>query len=146
MNRMQQLHDAGVSIWLDVIRRSLLTSGKFERMVPEDALTGVTSNPTIFEKAISGSTDYDEPIRSLLADDVTDPKDLFFALRLEDIRMAADVLRVPYAATGGAHGFASCELTPDLPHDADGPLSQGHDLWARLERQLLTITAPATNE
>src|SRR5216117_2829099 len=104
MNRMQQLHDAGVSIWLDVIRRSLLTSGQFERMIREDALTGVTSNPTIFEKAISGSTDYDEPIRELLADDVTAPLDLFFALALEDIRMAADVLRTPFEASGGIDG------------------------------------------
>ncbi|TML00706.1 MAG: bifunctional transaldolase/phosoglucose isomerase [Actinobacteria bacterium] len=146
MNRLQELHEAGVSIWLDTIRRSLITSGEFQRMVSEDALTGVTSNPTIFEKAISGSTDYDEPIRSLLADDVTDPKDLFFALGLEDIRMAADVLRVPYAATGGADGFASFELTPDLAHDVDGSVSQGHALWARLDRPNVMIKVPATKE
>jgi transaldolase/glucose-6-phosphate isomerase len=146
MNRLQELHEAGVSIWLDTIRRSLITSGEFQRMVSEDALTGVTSNPTIFEKAISGSTDYDEAIRSLLADDVTDPKDLFFALGLEDIRMAADVLRVPYAATGGADGFASFELTPDLAHDVDGSVSQAHALWARLDRPNVMIKVPATKE
>ena len=106
MNRIQELHEAGVSIWLDTIRRALITSGEFQRMVSEDALTGVTSNPTIFEKAISGSTDYDEPIRELLADDVTAPLDLFFALALEDIRMAADVLRTPFEASGGIDGFA----------------------------------------
>ena len=144
MNRLQQLHDAGVSIWLDTIRRSLLTSGRFQRMVEEDALTGVTSNPTIFEKAISGSTDYDEPIRALLADDVTAPLDLFFALGLEDIRMAADVLRAPYQATGGADGFASFELTPDLADDVRGSIEQGQVLWARLARPNVMIKVPAT--
>src|SRR2546426_4722098 len=146
VNRLQRLHEAGVSIWLDTIRRSLITSGEFQRLVSEDALTGVTSNPTIFEKAISGSTDYDQAIRSLLADEVTDPKELFFALGLEDIRMAADVLRVPYAATGGADGFASFELTPDLAHDVDGSVSQAHALWARLDRPNVMIKVPATKE
>ena len=80
MNRMQQLHDAGVSIWLDVIRRSLLTSGQFERMIREDALTGVTSNPTIFEKAISGSTDYDEAIKGLVGQGMDDPMELFLPI------------------------------------------------------------------
>jgi transaldolase/glucose-6-phosphate isomerase len=146
MNRLRQLHETGVSIWLDTIRRSLITSGQFHRMVSEDALSGVTSNPTIFEKAISGSTDYDDPIRALLADDVSAPRDLFFALGLEDIRMAADVLRVPYKATRGADGFASFELTPDLAHDVDGSISQARALWARLDRSNVMIKVPATKE
>ena len=146
MNRLQQLHDAGVSIWLDTIRRSILTSGQFERMIAEDALTGVTSNPTIFEKAISGSTDYDEAIRVLLADDITDPKDLFFALGLEDIRMAADLLRAPYEASGRTDGFGSFELAPELAHDVDGSISQARALWARLDRPNVMIKIPATKE
>ena len=146
MNRLQLLHEAGVSIWLDTIRRSLITSGQFERMVDEDFVSGVTSNPTIFEKAISGSTDYDEAIRSLLAEDIIDPKDLFFALGLGDIRMAADILRAPYDATGGADGFASFELTPDLAHDVDGSISQAHALWARLDHPNVMIKVPATKE
>ncbi len=146
MNRLQLLHEAGVSIWLDTIRRSLITSREFQRMVSEEALTGVTSNPTIFEKAISGSTDYDQAIQSLLADGITDPKDLFFALGLEDIRMAADVLLVPYVATSRADGFASFELTPDLAHDVEGSISQAHALWARLDRPNVMIKVPATRE
>jgi transaldolase len=144
MNRLQVLHDAGVSIWLDTIRRSFVTSGHFARMVSEDALTGVTSNPTIFEKAISGSTDYDEPIRALLSDDVTAPLELFFALGLEDIRMAADLLRGPYDATGGADGFGSFELTPDLADNVRGSIEQAQILWTRLDRPNVMIKVPAT--
>src|SRR3989475_12606028 len=88
VNRLQRLHDAGVSIWLDTIRRTLITSGEFGRLVDEDAVTGVTSNPTIFEKAIAGSTDYDAAVLELPADDVTAPMESFFAPGLEDIRLA----------------------------------------------------------
>jgi transaldolase/glucose-6-phosphate isomerase len=144
MNPLQELHDAGVSIWLDTIRRSLVTSGHLARMVSEDAVSGVTSNPTIFEKAISGSTDYDEPIRALLSEDVAAPLEIFFALGLEDIRMAADVFRGTYDVTGGADGFGSFELTPDLAHNVRGSIEQAQVLWARLGRPNVMIKVPAT--
>jgi transaldolase/glucose-6-phosphate isomerase len=144
MNRLRQLHDAGVSIWLDTIRRSLLTSGQLATMASEDALSGVTSNPTIFEKAIAGSTDYDEPLRALLSEDVTAPLEIFLALGLEDIRMAADLFRGTYEATGGGDGFGSFELTPDLAHNVRGSIEQAQVLWARLSRPNVMIKVPAT--
>ena len=127
MNRLQTLHAAGVSIWLDTIRRNLITSGEFQRMIAEEALSGVTSNPTIFEKAISGSTDYDDPIRMLLEQGVEDPQRLFFTLALEDIALAADLLKTPFVASGGADGFASFEVTPDLAHDTSGTIAQAKE-------------------
>src|SRR5438045_7027573 len=93
MNPLQQLHDAGVSIWLDTIRRKLVASDEFRRMIDEEAVTGVTSNTSIFEKAVSGSTDYDEHIRQLLEAGTEEAKDLFLALGLEDFSLAADVVR-----------------------------------------------------
>src|SRR2546426_1951062 len=146
MNRLQELHAAGVSTWLDTIRRSLLTSGELARMVSEDAVTGVTSNPTIFEKAISGSTDYDEVIGDLLSRGEEDPQGLFFKLALEDIRMAADVLRTPFLATGGADGFGSFEVTPDLAMDTEGTIAQAKELWAKLDRPNVMIKVPGTEE
>ena len=146
MNRLQRLHDAGVSIWLDTIRRALVASAQFGRMIDEDAVTGVTSNPSIFEKAISGSNDYDEPIRRLLADGVEDPVDLFFALGLEDIRLAADALRPAFDASNGRDGFGSFEVTPDLAHDTDATVEQALDLWARLDRPNVMIKVPGTEE
>jgi transaldolase/glucose-6-phosphate isomerase len=146
MNRLQQLHDAGVSIWLDVIRRNLLTSGQFERMIREDALTGVTSNPTIFEKAISGSTDYDEAIRDLLARGVDDPMEMFFATALDDVRQAADLLADANRASGGKDGFASFEVTPDLAHDTIGTIAQARQLWDRFGRPNAMIKVPGTAE
>ena len=146
MNRLQELHEAGVSIWLDVIRRGLLTSGEFARLIAEDAVTGVTSNPTIFEKAIAGSTDYDAAIREALAGGVEDVMELFFALGLEDIRQAADTLRPAFDASGGRDGFGSFEVTPELAHDTGGTVAQAEDLWARLARPNVMIKVPGTEE
>ena len=86
MNRLQQLHDAGVSIWLDTLSRDLLESGEFATLVEEYAVTGATSNPTIFAKAITGSDRYDEQLRSLVSAGVDDPQELFFAVALDDVR------------------------------------------------------------
>jgi transaldolase/glucose-6-phosphate isomerase len=146
MNRLQELHAAGVSIWLDTIRRNLITSGELARMITEDALTGVTSNPTIFEKAISGSNDYDEILRELLSQGVEDVRGLFLAVALEDIELAADLLKTPFVTSGRADGFASFEVTPDLAHDADGTIAQAKELWARLGRPNVMIKVPGTEE
>jgi transaldolase/glucose-6-phosphate isomerase len=144
VNRLQQLHDAGVSIWLDTIRRKLVASDQFRRLIQEDAVTGVTSNPSIFEKAISGSSDYDEAIRGLLAEGIDDPVDLFFALGLDDIRMAADALRPSFDASAGRDGFGSFEVTPDLAHDSERTIEQAGDLWGRLDRPNVMIKVPGT--
>ena len=105
MNPLLALQDHGQSVWLDYMQRHLITSGELQRLVEEDGLRGVTSNPTIFEKAISGSSDYDEAIRgALAADPAMECDSLFEKLEVEDIQLAADVLRPVYDATGGASG------------------------------------------
>src|SRR5690349_681968 len=114
-NPLQQLHDAGQSIWLDYIRRSLITSGELDRMIAEDAITGITSNPSIFEKAIGASPDYDETLNALIrADGKKDAPALFEALAVEDIQAACDKLRPVYDSTNGLDGYVSIEVSPHL--------------------------------
>src|SRR5947209_4099556 len=110
-NPLEELHAAGQSIWYDNIRRGLITGGELQRLIDEDAVTGVTANPTIFEKAISGSTDYDAAIEDL-ADDGPTANDVYEHLATGDVRMAADVLRPIYNQTNGADGFVSLEVSP----------------------------------
>ena len=107
MNRLQALHDAGVSIWLDTLSRELLDSGEFARLIADSAVTGATSNPTIFAKAITGSERYDKQLRAAVARGTDDARELFFVLALEDIRRAADLLRPAYDESGGRDGFVS---------------------------------------
>jgi len=142
MRRLNQLHDAGVSIWLDTLSRELLDSGAFARLIADSAVTGATSNPTIFAKAITGSDRYDDQIR---AAGVRDPQELFFALALEDVRRAADLLRPAYDASAGRDGFVSFECTPDLADDTAGTVEQAAELWRRLARPNVMIKVPATD-
>jgi transaldolase len=107
MNRLQALHDAGVSIWLDTLSRELLDSGEFARLISDCAVTGATSNPTIFAKAITASDSYDEQLRGAVAEGTDDPQELFFALALDDIRRAADMLRTAYDDSDCRDGFIS---------------------------------------
>src|SRR5215467_2791460 len=106
-NPLQQLHDAGQSIWLDYIRRTLITSGGLDRLIAEDAVTGITSNPSIFEKAIGESDDYDEALTTLVRAGKQSAGDLFEALAVEDIQMACDKLRPIYERTNGLDGYVS---------------------------------------
>jgi transaldolase len=142
--KLQQLQDAGVSIWLDVLSRELLETGEFERLVREFAVTGATSNPTIFAKAITGSDRYDEQLATLTGDGTRDLQELFFALALDDVRDAADLLRPAHDSAGGADGFVSFECTPDLADDTDATIAQAVDLWTRLDRPNVMIKVPAT--
>jgi transaldolase len=144
MNRLQQLHDAGVSIWLDTLSRELLDSGGFAELVADCAVTGATSNPTIFAKAITGSDAYDEQLRAAVASGVRDPQELFFELALDDVRDAADVLRPTYDASDAGDGFVSFECTPDLADDTAATISQALELWDRLARPNVMIKVPAT--
>jgi transaldolase len=144
MNRLQRLHDAGVSIWLDMLSRDLLESGEFETLVRDYAVTGATSNPTIFAKAITGSDRYDEQIHSAVGAGTTDPQELFFELALDDVRRAADLLRPAHDASGGRDGFVSFECTPDLADDTQGTIEQAVELWGRLDRSNVMIKVPAT--
>ena len=144
MNRLEQLQNAGVSIWLDTLSRELLDSGDFAALIADSAVTGATSNPTIFAKAITGSDRYDDQLRAAVAAGVRDPQELFFSLALEDVRRAADLLRPAYDASGGRDGFVSFECTPDLADDTAATVAQAVELWHRLARPNVMIKVPAT--
>ena len=144
INRLQRLHDAGVSIWLDTLSRDLLAGGEFDRLIADRAVTGATSNPTIFAKAITGSDLYDEQLRDAAARGIEDLRELFFALALDDVRDAADRLRGAHDASGGRDGFVSFECTPDLADDTAATIEQATDLWRRLARRNVMIKVPAT--
>lgn len=144
MDRLAALHDAGVSIWLDTLSRELLDTGEFAHLVADRHVTGATSNPTIFAKAITTSDDYDSQLGRLLAAGDRDTRELFFALAVEDVRRAADLLAPVYEATKGEDGYVSFECTPDLADDTDATIHQARDLWARLQRPNTMIKVPAT--
>jgi transaldolase len=145
MNRLQRLHEAGVSIWLDTLSRELLESGEFGELVRDYAVTGATSNPTIFARAITGSGRYDEQLRSLASDAAPDIRELFFAIALDDVRSAAAILRPVHERTGGGDGFISFECTPDLADDTEGTIAQALELWRRLNLPNVLIKVPATS-
>jgi transaldolase len=144
MNRLQALHDAGVSIWLDTLSRELLDSGAFATLIADSAVTGATSNPTIFAKAITGSDSYDDQLAAAAASGMRDPQELFFAIALEDVGRAADLLLPSYEASGGRDGFVSFECTPDLADDTAATVEQALTLWSRLARPNVMIKVPAT--
>ncbi|MDS4028473.1 MAG: transaldolase [Candidatus Contendobacter sp.] len=144
-NPLRLLNAAGQSVWYDNIQRSMLSSGMLARLIAEDDLRGITSNPTIFEKAIAGSGDYDEALRRELQRDPRRPsRDLFFTLAIEDIRAAAEALRPTYDATDGVDGMVSLEVSPDLAHDVDGTVREARELFARLALPNIMIKVPGT--
>ena len=128
MNRLQTLHDAGVSIWLDTLSRELLDGGEFARLIADDAVTGATSKPTIFAKAITGSNSYDLQLRAAVESGMRDRQGLFLELALDDVRRAADLLRPAYADSDGCDGFVSFECTPELADDTEATIEQALDL------------------
>jgi transaldolase len=144
MNRLQRLHEAGVSIWLDTLSRELLETGAFAALVDGSAVTGATSNPTIFAKAITGSDRYDDQLRSLVASGVENATELFFAIALDDVRAAAAILRPAYERSRGVDGFISFECTPDVADDAEATIAQALELWRRLDLPNVLIKVPAT--
>ncbi|MGH7721324.1 MAG: bifunctional transaldolase/phosoglucose isomerase [Candidatus Dormibacteria bacterium] len=145
-NPLQQLAGQGQSIWLDYISRDLLRSGELERMIAEDNVTGMTSNPTIFQKAIAGGTQYDEQIRELLGNGVDDPGDIFLALAVTDIQQAADILRPVHDRTGGADGYVSLEVPPHAAHSTERSTALALDFAGRVNRPNLMVKIPATPE
>ncbi len=147
MARLSELVAHGQSPWLDYIRRSLLTSGDLKRMIEQDGITGVTVNPTIFDKAISGSHDYDRALTQLLSHDPQlSPAELYERLAIEDVTLAAEILRPVYDRTGGRDGFVSLEVAPGLAHDTAGTIAEARRLWAEVHRPNLLIKVPATKE
>jgi transaldolase len=141
---LRRLHEAGVSIWLDTLSRELLESGEFAELIGDYSVTGATSNPTIFAKAITGSDRYDEELRGLAAGGSRDTQELFFSLALDDIRAAAGMLRAAYDEVGGHDGFVSFECTPDLADETEATIAQALELWRRLDEPNVMIKVPAT--
>ena len=147
MNAIRTLEQLGQSIWYDNISRSLLRSGGLRKMIREDGLLGVTSNPSIFEKAIAGSDDYDAELRAILArDPATSVADVIQTLMVSDIRAAADDLREVYDRTGGRDWYVSVEVTPAKARDSQATIEEVRLLWRRIDRPNLMVKIPATRE
>jgi len=141
---IKELRQTGQSLWLDNIRRQLITSGELARL-RDEGLTGVTSNPTIFEKAVSGSTDYDEAMVRLVRDK-TKPSEMLWGLMVEDIQAAADVFRPTYDKTRGKDGFVSIEVSPTLANNTRGTIAMAEELRDRCRRPNVMVKIPATKE
>src|SRR6516162_771336 len=145
MKATQRLHDLGQSIWLDNITRDLLTGGTLKRYIDELSVTGLTSNPTIFDHAIKNSTSYDVAIREKLKESKSGEK-LFFELALDDLSRAADLFRPTHDRTNGVDGWVSLEVSPLLAHDTASTLAAAKDLHTRAQRPNLLIKIPGTKE
>jgi transaldolase len=141
-NRLQRLHDAGQSIWLDFIDRPMLTGGDLARRIREDAVTGLTSNPTIFEKALAEGAEYDAQLAASPAG--CSPWELFELIATEDIRAACDQLAPVYEAAGGADGFASIEVSPGAAHEVESTIEEARRLWRDVGRPNVMIKVPGT--
>jgi transaldolase len=141
---LRRLHEAGVSIWLDTLSRQLLESGDFAALIRDYSVTGATSNPTIFAKAITGSDLYNDQLHGLASGGERDTQELFFSLALDDVGEAARLLRPEYDRSGGRDGFISFECTPDLADDTEATIAQATDLWQRLDQPNVMIKVPGT--
>lgn len=142
MNRIQQLHALGQSVWLDYIERGMIHSGELKALV-EEGLRGVTSNPTIFQQAIAKSDAYKADLTRLAKQDLA-PKAIFEALAIADIQAAADILRPDYEASNGHDGFVSIEVAPDLAYDTEHTIAEARRLHAAIARPNLMVKVPAT--
>ncbi|MCA9550333.1 MAG: bifunctional transaldolase/phosoglucose isomerase [Myxococcales bacterium] len=143
MNRIRALREHGQSVWYDYIQRDMIWTGALHRMVEEDGLAGVTSNPSIFEKAIGGSAAYAPAVKAVVAEGAS-AGEIFDALAVTDIQLACDVLRPVYDASGGKDGFVSLEVSPYLAHDTLGTVEEAHRLWEEVGRENLMIKVPGT--
>lgn len=145
MNPLQALHSYSQSVWLDYIRRNLITSGELQRLVQEDGLRGITSNPAIFEKAITGSSDYTDALDALRQEE-KDAVTRYEHLAIRDIQDAADVLRAVYDASDRRDGYVSFEVSPHLAHNTAGTIEEAKRLWHTVGRENLMMKVPATPE
>jgi transaldolase len=140
--KLHEIAKLGQSIWLDDIRRSYLTTGELKKLV-EEGVRGLTSNPTIFDKAISGTADYDQEIHALVKEGKS-VEEIYETLVIEDIRSAADSLRLVYEETDGLDGYVSLEVNPTLAHNTKKTISEASLLWAKVDRPNLMIKVPST--
>lgn len=145
-NRVKGLQAFGQSVWLDYLRRSLFTSGEFRRLIVEDGLRGATSNPSIFEKAFAGSTDYVNALREIERRHDIEPMALYEALAIRDIRDAADLLHPEYEATKRVDGYVSLEVSPYIAHDTHATIEEARRLWEAISRGNVMIKVPGTVE
>jgi transaldolase len=141
--RLARLTALGTSIWLDQIERKLVEGGELARLIEEESLRGMTSNPAIFEKAILGSAEYDDQIAQLASEDA---RTIYQAIAIQDVSGAADVLRSVYDSTDGYDGYVSLEVDPDLAFDTDKTNAQAKEYWERVDRPNLMIKIPGTDE
>ncbi len=145
-NPVKDLQKFGQSVWLDYIRRNLITSGELQRLIDEDGLRGITSNPAIFEKAISGSNDYADLLKSLQSRTDLDAKARYEILAIRDIQDAADLLRPVYQETKRRDGYVSLEVSPYLAHHTEGSIQEARRLWKAVARENVMIKIPGTPE
>ena len=144
-NPLRRVGELGQSVWYDYIRRDLVTSGELTRLIEEDGLHGMTSNPTIFQKAIAETSLYDDDIRGHAARG-KDPAAIFEALAVSDVQRAADVFRAVYDRSNGRDGFVSIEVAPRLAHDTEGSIEEARRLWRECDRPNVMVKIPATTE
>ena len=142
-SRLHELSEHGVSVWVDSLSREMLETGELARLMDEDAVVGVTSNPTIFEKALSTGDWYDEQLRAEL-ERTDDTREVFFALAIEDVKRACDLLRPVWEQTAGVDGFVSLEVDPDLAYERDATFEQARLLTELVDRPNLFVKIPAT--
>jgi len=143
-NPLVRLHEAGQSIWLDYIDRELLNDGSLERLITEDALMGMTSNPTIFEKALSSGHEYDAQIAETASDRTA--LELFELIETDDVRLACDKFAGAFKASGGKDGFVSIEVSPGVANSSSDSVEEAHRLWATVDRPNLMVKVPGTAE
>ncbi|MER3375026.1 MAG: transaldolase [Allomuricauda sp.] len=145
MNNVREIRRYGQSIWLDLLDRNLMDSGTLKKLIEEDGLRGLTSNPAIFEKAISNSSDYDGDIAEFSKKGM-DNEDIFFEIAVADIQRAADIFKPVYDETNGGDGFVSLEVSPHLARDTGGTMEQARELWKKVNRKNVMIKIPGTLE
>src|SRR6478735_6982200 len=142
-SRLHELAARGQSIWFDTLSRDLVRTGELKRMMKDDAVTGVTSNPSIFQKALSEGDAYDDDLKKLL-EETDDPSEIFFSLALQDIREACDVLKPAYDASNGADGYVSMEVEPGIAYDTERTFEQARWIATEVDRPNLMVKIPAT--
>ena len=145
MNPLNNIQSHGQSIWLDLLNREIMNSGKLKNLIDKDDLRGLTSNPSIFEKAINGSTDYDEDIAKLSKTE-NDNAQIFFKMAIKDIQQAADIFKPVFDKTNGHDGFVSLEVSPYLARDTEATIKQVRELWEQVNRKNVMIKIPGTKE
>src|SRR5580704_10300248 len=144
MNRLKLLNKSGQSVWLDFLSRDFTRKGELDRLIEQDGVSGVTSNPAIFEKAMVESDEYDAQIESVIASGYAPVTTIYEELATADIRAAADLLRRTYDAFDGRDGFVSLEVSPYLAFDTDGTIQEARRLWHTVGRENLMVKVPAT--